>query len=1134
MSDRFAWDADDVDLEELEEAELDRLGLIQVPEVLTESRLLAEAATTSLDTLGRRQRLLLISEGWGSSGYYSADLLRRVAPLFEVGTHQYIDHPSRSENDDRPERSLRDLAAVLATTAEYDPATRGLYAVSDVFPAYRQFLAEMKDYIGVSIRASGTVEYGEAEGREGPIVTSISAVESVDFVTRAGRGGRIVELLESARAQALEERVNWREEDHPRGFGGRFGHGSGGGSSHGDHSGGGGNHSGGSHGGHNGGGHSGSGRAGRSRASVVQTGSGPVTVMRHHDGSGTVQMGGKTLHLKNEREHKAFASDVGALRFTSTSSSNRTFQIGSERPIMGDGDQPLAMIKRTGDNDFELHLRPHDGATREETSAAPGFAVTDREAEKINDAMSAHSRAAAEEEKAAKAAARQANIDAGAVDRADVARRASGKPVSDAGPDGRGLPDTIASESVKTAGGDELTLHREAGDDYVHVTTGDGRSYALTEDELREIRQVMPSESGEDMESDRVGLVDGEGFTFGQMSKVGPDRFAVQIDGQDAFTVGGRDYDQLGRAQDRLGVARRFDTGNGDVDMYLGDRKKPTLRVVDADGKPQELAFDRRSFQRLNDAFDVIYEGFDESEKFRKGDAADHVTNLEIKTNVGKIRLDGIGDWRSDFVDGKYVSGKGEAVEVGASDGSWKIRLDGNERVGGFSGALTELNDAEFMESRRSPAGARLVEAKVSDTPWSEFGAGDYDLGQWRRACLLSPAEPSDSKDDYSLPVREPDGTLNRNAVHAAASRIGQVKADPAAKRAAARTLVRLYGQLGEDPPAGLADLAGTRRKTMTKESAMRHAEPEQPTDLAAAEAVRRLVEAAGITANDLRDALTDEVRDVYGGEGTHVWLRDWTDEWVVFSMEDNIGPETDLFQQGYTLSGREVTLTGDPTPVRAVTTYEPEPEPEPDEPAPKTGPTTSNPTTTKTEPGTAPATMKEGTMPEITEEQARQLAEAANLSTQLTQAMTRLDEAGTQIAQLREHAAQADARALRLQNTEDARTLMAEALTAAGSSIPTASHKGLVESVLRDLPTTESGQLDRDAFKALAEAAITDKKTEIAGLLEEAGIGSVRGLGESHPEPLTEPDFETSIAESFQRLGLSDDAAKIAATGRR
>jgi hypothetical protein len=64
--------------------------------------------------------------------------------------------------------------------------------------------------------------------------------------------------------------------------------------------------------------------------------------------------------------------------------------------------------------------------------------------------------------------------------------------------------------------------------------------------------------------------------------------------------------------------------------------------------------------------------------------------------------------------------------------------------------------------------------------------------------------------------VYEPErlgGLLNRRAVHAAADRLvrvhGGVVASDADRRAAARALLRLYGALGDPPPASLRALAG-------------------------------------------------------------------------------------------------------------------------------------------------------------------------------------------------------------------------------------------------------------------------------------------------------------------------------------
>lgn len=147
-------------------------------------------------------RIRIISPGWGSSGYYSPEVLKAAAPLYKQGTHCYWNHPSRTEERDRPERNLHDLAGVLAEDAQWSNSPEpGLYARVQVFAPYRAAIKEMAPHIGISHRADGSTRQGSAEGRSGPIIEQINRVWSVDFVTVAGRGGAI---LESARAEVAE------------------------------------------------------------------------------------------------------------------------------------------------------------------------------------------------------------------------------------------------------------------------------------------------------------------------------------------------------------------------------------------------------------------------------------------------------------------------------------------------------------------------------------------------------------------------------------------------------------------------------------------------------------------------------------------------------------------------------------------------------------------------------------------------------------------------------------------------------------------------------------------------------------------------------------------------------------------
>lgn len=180
---------------------------------LRESAATAERTSlveTTLGTVGQSGRMLvqLISAGWGSSGHYSPDVLREAARTkrFPIGLHLYMDHPGASEEIDRPERSVHDLAAVLTEDARYDDTRKALVAEAKPLPTYRELLGD-KDFleaVGLSIRAGGLAEYGQVGDRKGLIVKEITEAQSVDFVTKAGRGGKVLALLESARTKLAE------------------------------------------------------------------------------------------------------------------------------------------------------------------------------------------------------------------------------------------------------------------------------------------------------------------------------------------------------------------------------------------------------------------------------------------------------------------------------------------------------------------------------------------------------------------------------------------------------------------------------------------------------------------------------------------------------------------------------------------------------------------------------------------------------------------------------------------------------------------------------------------------------------------------------------------------------------------
>lgn len=155
---------------------------------------LHESFSPEANSLGDgKYRIRIIVPGQGSSGIYTAENLAKSAPLFKAGTEMFIDHPTETEEWERPERSIRDYAGVFledATVGE-DGA---LYTVCKVFSGVNDLIKDKWEHIGVSINAWCADPISETG-----IVPPIAGVRSVDFVTAPGAGGAILDLLESNR-----------------------------------------------------------------------------------------------------------------------------------------------------------------------------------------------------------------------------------------------------------------------------------------------------------------------------------------------------------------------------------------------------------------------------------------------------------------------------------------------------------------------------------------------------------------------------------------------------------------------------------------------------------------------------------------------------------------------------------------------------------------------------------------------------------------------------------------------------------------------------------------------------------------------------------------------------------------------
>lgn len=177
-------------------------------------RLFMEAALVegTADRKKREVELDLIAEGFGNKRdghYYSREILERHAKDFE-GAKQYVDHldPETLKKLNGMPRSVRDLAGRLVetwvdTNSEGKRVIRGRAKVAQ--PWLWELIENDPDLLGVSINAWGKSKDGQVNGQQARIVEGISKIGSVDWVTEAGAGGKVVSLVEAQLEQEEQE-----------------------------------------------------------------------------------------------------------------------------------------------------------------------------------------------------------------------------------------------------------------------------------------------------------------------------------------------------------------------------------------------------------------------------------------------------------------------------------------------------------------------------------------------------------------------------------------------------------------------------------------------------------------------------------------------------------------------------------------------------------------------------------------------------------------------------------------------------------------------------------------------------------------------------------------------------------------
>ena len=193
------------------------LRLLEAEPAGSPARLREKSAASTPGVIDKDGTMLIriIAPGKGSSGHYSSQVLERDIPrVFPKGTPMYANHMTESEQWERPERSINDLAGTFAEDPHWDekgPAGPGSYTRVAVVEHWKPILSALAPHgIGTSIDADGMTVTNDDGTRE---VQAIVAGRSVDFVTRAGAGGTIIPLQEAARERGLPTPIHIEENE---------------------------------------------------------------------------------------------------------------------------------------------------------------------------------------------------------------------------------------------------------------------------------------------------------------------------------------------------------------------------------------------------------------------------------------------------------------------------------------------------------------------------------------------------------------------------------------------------------------------------------------------------------------------------------------------------------------------------------------------------------------------------------------------------------------------------------------------------------------------------------------------------------------------------------------------------------
>jgi len=157
-----------------------------------------------------RATVVVIKPGFNVSEdrYYPAEMLKRDYKVFE-GQKMYADHPTETEEQELPERSIKStgwVAVLKNVTCDENGVVTGVAEIIE--PWLMTKLATLRDKellseMGISINAVGKASEATIEGEKTLVIEELTGARSVDFVTEPGASG-IVTFYESDRSRDVD------------------------------------------------------------------------------------------------------------------------------------------------------------------------------------------------------------------------------------------------------------------------------------------------------------------------------------------------------------------------------------------------------------------------------------------------------------------------------------------------------------------------------------------------------------------------------------------------------------------------------------------------------------------------------------------------------------------------------------------------------------------------------------------------------------------------------------------------------------------------------------------------------------------------------------------------------------------